>query len=80
MTANWTTDIAAACQDGVVRLWDCKGFALIHEFQGHEGWVVDVDISPSGQVIASVGEDCRFTELDYFWLVQYRLTAIAEQG
>ncbi len=48
-------DIAAATNDGIIRLWTLKG-ELIASLIGHESFIYSLAVLPSGQLVSS-GED-----------------------
>jgi WD40 repeat protein len=49
--------LAAACSDGVVRLWDVSSGELRLTLSGHTGSVRRLAFAPDGRTLASVGED-----------------------
>ncbi len=49
--------IAAAVDDGSVRLWDLKKQSTQSTLSGHRGTVTSVRFSPAGDVLATAGED-----------------------
>jgi WD40 repeat protein len=49
--------LAAACSDGVVRLWDVLCGKLLHTFSGHVGLVHHLAFAPDGRTLASLGDD-----------------------
>jgi WD40 repeat protein len=58
----WSPDdstLAAANQDGGIRLWDPKERKLAGRLVRHEGWARGVAWSPDGGTLASSGQDGR---------------------
>lgn len=53
-----TRVLATGHDDGTVRLWDCTGPKLLHEFHPHKLPVSALAISPNGTRLASAAEDC----------------------
>jgi WD40 repeat protein len=51
------TRLAAACSDGVIRLWDVASRDLRLTFSGHAAAVRHLAIAPDGRTLASLGED-----------------------
>jgi WD40 repeat protein len=51
------TMLAAACQDGMVRLWDVAGGKEIAQLKGHEKVPIDVAFHPDGSLLATSGSD-----------------------
>jgi WD40 repeat protein len=51
------TSLAAACSDGVIRLWDVASGDLRHTFSGHVGAVRRLAFAPDGRTLASLGDD-----------------------
>jgi WD40 repeat protein len=49
--------LAAACSDGVIRLWDVASGRLCLTFSGHAGNVLRVAFAPDGRTLASLGDD-----------------------
>ncbi|TWT43357.1 protein kinase domain-containing protein [Botrimarina hoheduenensis] len=49
--------LAAACDDGVVRIIDPNQAKMLTELSGHEGGVLAVAYAPDGQTIATAGFD-----------------------
>jgi WD40 repeat protein len=49
--------LAAACSDGVIRLWDIASGDLLFTFSGHVGSVQRVSFAPDGRTLASLGVD-----------------------
>jgi WD40 repeat protein/tRNA A-37 threonylcarbamoyl transferase component Bud32 len=49
--------LAAACSDGVIRLWDVSSGDLRHTLSGHVGGVSRLAFAPDGRTLASVGDD-----------------------
>jgi WD40 repeat protein len=49
--------LAAACSDGVIRLWDVKSGDLRLTFSGHVGAVGRLAFAPDGRTLASLGDD-----------------------
>ncbi len=45
--------------DGMVDCWNTETGMLEQRLQGHDRWVHDIDIAPSGEVAASAGADGR---------------------
>jgi WD40 repeat protein len=50
-------DLAAACSDGVIRLWDVPSGDLRLAFSGHVGAVSRLAFAPDGRTLASLGSD-----------------------
>ena len=60
LSVAWSPDgreLAAANQDGVVRIWDVRKRKLVRRLRGHTGWTRGVDWSPNGDLIATSGAD-----------------------
>jgi WD40 repeat protein len=56
----WSPDgstLAAANQDGGIRLWDPKDKKLVGRLLRHDGWARGVAWSPNGRSVASSGQD-----------------------
>jgi WD40 repeat protein len=51
------TGLAAACSDGVIRLWDVASGDQRLTFSGHRGAVRQLAFAPDGRTLASLGED-----------------------
>ena len=49
------TRLVTAGDDHTIRLWDSKG-KLLREFEEYPTWVRDIQFSPNGQYLASIGE------------------------
>jgi WD40 repeat protein len=49
--------LAAACSDGVIRLWDVASGERRLTFSGHRGAVRRVAFAPDGRTLASLGDD-----------------------
>jgi hypothetical protein len=49
--------LAAACSDGVIRLWDIASGDLRLTFSGHVGGVRRLAFTPDGRTLASLGDD-----------------------
>jgi WD40 repeat protein len=49
--------LAAACSDGVIRLWDVSSGALRLTFSGHTAGVRRLAFAPDGRTLASVGNE-----------------------
>jgi WD40 repeat protein len=49
--------VAAACYDGVIRLWDASSGELRRTFSGHAGAVTRLAFAPDGRTLASAGDD-----------------------
>ncbi len=49
--------IIVATQSGMIELWDVRGFKKLASLQAHNGLIYDLAMSPSWQVVASVGRD-----------------------
>jgi WD40 repeat protein len=49
--------IAAACADGLLRVWDPRSRRLVAEWSGHKGPVYDCHFGPDGDLIVSSGYD-----------------------
>jgi WD40 repeat protein len=49
--------LAAACSDGVIRLWDVLSGDLRLTFSGHVGSVRRLAFAPDGRTLASLGDD-----------------------
>ena len=49
--------IAAACKDGAVKLWDLPNRKVIQRFIGHTNYVFSVAFRPGGRYLASAGND-----------------------
>jgi len=49
--------IAAASEEGMVRIWNSEGGVMAGLLQGHERWVTSVAFSPDGRRIASGSSD-----------------------
>jgi WD40 repeat protein/tRNA A-37 threonylcarbamoyl transferase component Bud32 len=49
--------LAAACTDGILRLWDVSSGDLRRTFSGHTGVVIGVAFDPTGRTLASEGSD-----------------------
>jgi WD40 repeat protein/serine/threonine protein kinase len=49
--------VAAACSDGVIRLWDVTSGKLFLTFSGHAGGVRRLAFAPDGRTLASLGDD-----------------------
>jgi WD40 repeat protein len=49
--------LAAACSDGVIRLWDVLSGDLRLTFSGHVGSVCRLAFAPDGRTLASLGDD-----------------------
>jgi len=49
--------LASASRDGMIILWDAAGRQEVRRFEGHEGSINAVAISPNGRRIASAGDD-----------------------
>ncbi len=47
--------LVAAGRDGIIRLWDSQTGDVVKEFQGHQGALYAVAISPDGRMLASGG-------------------------
>ncbi|PZD72310.1 hypothetical protein C1752_03897 [Acaryochloris thomasi RCC1774] len=70
--------LATAGEDGIIRLWkvclspQCpttdgsQTLGLYKKWEGHQGWIWSLDISPDSKVLASAGEDglIRFWNID----------------
>jgi WD40 repeat protein len=63
---SWVTALAFRCDgemlatghdDGMVRIWDLRGYRLVREYSGHELPVSALAFSPDGGRLASAGED-----------------------
>jgi WD40 repeat protein len=52
------TSLAAACSDGVIRLWDVSSGDLRLTLSGHVGPVARLAFAPDGRTLASLGVDC----------------------
>ena len=55
--------LATASVDGSARLWDTETGKLLRSFEGHEGPVSGVALSPDGMILATVGSDDRTVKL-----------------
>ena len=55
LPASHPGDIAAATNDGVIRIWTLKG-ELLAELHGHESFIYSLTVLPSGDIVSS-GED-----------------------
>jgi WD40 repeat protein len=51
------TTLAAACSDGILRLWDVQSGELRNTFSGHVGPVHRLAFAPDGRTLASLGTD-----------------------
>jgi WD40 repeat protein len=51
------TRLAAACSDGVIRLWDVASGDLRQTFSGHAAAVRRLAFAPDGRTLASLGDD-----------------------
>jgi len=49
--------VATSHIDGDIRLWDWRQGKLVQTLRGHAGIVSTLDLSPSGRMLASAGED-----------------------
>ena len=49
--------LVSGSDDGTVRLWDATSGALLHTFEGHQGKIAAVAVSPDGTRAASAGWD-----------------------
>ncbi len=49
--------IVTGSADGIVRLWDLGNGELLRQYEGHEGAVLAVGMSPDGRTLASGGTD-----------------------
>jgi WD40 repeat protein len=49
--------LAAACSDGVIRLWDVASGDLCRTLSGHLGSVNRLAFAPDGRTLASLGDD-----------------------
>jgi len=49
--------LAAACSDGMIRLWDVLSGELRLTFSGHAGAVRRLAFAPDGRTLASLGDD-----------------------
>ena len=49
--------LAAANQDGIVRVWDLKRRRIARRLRRHDGWSRGVSWSPDGRLLASSGSD-----------------------
>jgi predicted NACHT family NTPase len=49
--------LAAACSDGVIRLWDTASGDLRFTFSGHVGEVRRLAFAPDSRILASLGDD-----------------------
>ncbi|KAJ1759596.1 Lissencephaly-1 [Coemansia sp. RSA 2523] len=49
--------IISGSRDKTLRLWDCASLQLLHTFVGHDDWVRDFVVHPSGKTLLSVSDD-----------------------
>ncbi|KAJ2156596.1 Lissencephaly-1, partial [Coemansia sp. RSA 552] len=49
--------VISGSRDKTLRLWDCASSQLLHTFVGHDDWVRDFCIHPSGKTLISVSDD-----------------------
>src|SRR5262249_43853415 len=49
--------LAAACSDGIIRLWDIASGKLCRTLSGHVAVVRGLAFAPDGRTLASLGED-----------------------
>lgn len=64
-SVSWSPNglfLATACNDGIGRIWDDQG-NLIHSLRGHEGAMLAVKFSRSGQHLVSRGVDRQVSPL-----------------
>lgn len=50
---NLDLQLASACQQGLVKLWDCEGGGLLHTMQGHACRVYACAWAPDGSKLAT---------------------------
>jgi WD40 repeat protein len=50
--------LASGCGDRIVRLWDVSKQQLLHELQGHSGFVDSIAFAPDGSQLVSGSFDC----------------------
>ena len=64
-------EIAVACGDGLVRIYETENFQLTHRLEGHDGSVYSVAYHPNGKSLVSGGKDAHLR----FWSTEesYRL-------
>jgi WD40 repeat protein len=50
--------LASSSRDGIIRLWDVSKQQLLHELQGHSGFVESIAFAPDGSQLVSGSFDC----------------------
>jgi len=49
--------VISGADDGQVILWDVETGQIVRHFEGHTGWIGDVEFSPDGRAVLSCGQD-----------------------
>jgi WD40 repeat protein len=49
--------LAAAGDDGLVRIWHTKDYAVVGELWAKENWITSIAFSPDSRLLASAGDD-----------------------
>ncbi|KAI9471134.1 Lissencephaly-1 [Coemansia sp. RSA 989] len=49
--------VISGSRDKTLRLWDCASQQLLHTFKGHDDWVRDFVVHPSGKTMITVSDD-----------------------